>query len=90
MTTCTFIRKKILLLDTAPTASKFVDFPPNYVVAARRELSVPKSVKEPTGLAKETGSVTSTGAVVTNVEKRTSTGRSSLFQTKDSESRPRN
>jgi len=66
----------ILLLDTAPTASNFVDFLPNYVVAARRELSVPKSVKEPTGPAKETGSVTSTGAVVT-------------FQTKDSESEPR-
>ena len=90
MTTCTFNRKKILLLDTAPTASNFVDFLPNYVVAARRELSVPKSVKEPTGQTKETDSVTSTGAVVTNVVKRTSTGRSSPFQTKDLESGPRN
>ena len=68
----------------------FVDFPPNCVVVARRGLTAPKSVKEPIGQSKETGSVTSTGAVVTNMEKRTSTGRSSQFLTKGSESEPRN
>ena len=77
-------------LGTAPTVSMFVDCPPNCVVVARRELTVPENVKPRTGHVKETDSVTSTGAGVTSTEKRTSTGRSSPFQTKDSESEPRN
>ena len=85
-----FDRKTMLMLGTAPTASIFVDFPPNCAVAVRRGLTAPKSVKSRTGHAKETGSVTSTGADVTNVEKRTSTGRSSPFQAKDLESEPKN
>ena len=85
-----FDRKTMLMLGTAPTASIFVHFPPNCAVVATRELTAPKSVKSMTGQTKETDSVTSTGAVVTNVERRTSTGRSSQFQTKDSESEPRN
>jgi len=73
----------MLLSGTAPTASIFVDFPPNCVVGARRGLTALKSAKGPTGLLRETVSVTSTGADVTSVVKRTSTGRSSPSQTKD-------
>jgi len=73
----------------APTVYKFVDRPSNYVVVAKRGLTALKTVKSRTDPSRETGSVTSTGAVVTNVEKRTSTGRSSPFRTKDSESGPR-
>ena len=75
---------------TAPTVSMFVDCPPNCVLVARKELTVPENAKSRTGHAKEMGSVTSTGAGVTITEKRTSTGRSSPFKTKDSESEPRN
>ena len=88
--TCFYIRKKNQLPGTAPTVSIFVDFPPKYVVGARGGLTAPKSVKSRTGPAKETDSVTSTGAVVTSVVRRTSTGRSFPFRTKDSESEPRN
>jgi len=84
MTTC-FDREKMVSHATVPTASMFVDHPPNCVVVARRELTAPKSVKELTGPSRETGSVTSTGADVTNVVKRTSIGRSSPFLIKDSE-----
>jgi len=84
-----FDRKRVLLLGTVPIVSNFVE-PLNYVVDARKELTALKSVKELTGPSKETDSVTSTGAVVTSVEKRTSIGRSSPFQTKDSESEPKN
>ena len=80
----------MLLLGTAPIVSKSVNFQPSYVVAVIREFSTPKNAKLRTGHAKEMGSVTSTGAVVTSTEKRTSTGKSSPFQTKDSESEPRN
>ena len=79
-----------MLFDTAPTVSRFVDFPLNYAVIAGRGPIALKNVKSLTGLSKETDSVTSTGAVVTSMEKRTSTGRSSPFQTRDSESEPRN
>ena len=71
---------------TVPTASNFADLLLSYVVDARRGLTAPENVKLRTGRAKETDSVTSTGAVVTNAAKRTSTGRSSLSQTKDLES----
>ena len=64
---------------TAPTASMFVDYPSNYVAVARRGLTAPKSAKEPTGLSRETGSVTSTGAGATSAEKRTSIGKSYPF-----------
>ena len=67
-----------------------MDFPQNCVADAGRGLTAPETVKLRTGPAKETDSVTSTGAVVTNVVRRTSTGRSSPFRTKDSESEPRN
>ncbi len=53
------------------------------------ELTAPETVKLPTGPAKETGSITSNGAVVTSAEKRMSTGRSSPFRTKDSELKQR-
>jgi len=84
------VYRKETLLDTALTASIFVGYPSNYVVVARKGPTAPKSVKEPTGPSRETGSVTSAGAVVTNVEKRTSTGRSSPFKTKGLESEPKN
>ena len=72
---------------TVPTASNFADLLLSYVVDARRGLTAPENAKSRTGRAKETDSViTSTGAVVTNAVKRTSTGRSSLSQTKDLES----
>ena len=64
---------------TALTASNFVEFLQNYVADAKRELTALETVKLPTGPAKETGSITSNGAVVTSAERRTSTGRSSLF-----------
>jgi len=88
MTKC-FDRKKNQLPDTVPTAFNSVDYQPSYVVDARRGPTAPKSVKEPTGPEKETGRGTSTGAVFTSAEKRTSTGRSSPFPTKDLESEPR-
>ena len=85
-----FVYRKETLLGTVPTSSMFADQPLNYVAVTRRELTAPKSVKKPTGPSRETDSVTSTGAGVTNVEKRTMTGRSSPFKTKDSVSEPRN
>ena len=66
-----FFRKKILLLGAVPTVSKCVDFPLNCVVDAKRGPTAPKNVKQPTGPVMETVSVTSTGAVVTIMEKRT-------------------
>ena len=84
------IRKKNLSSGTAPSVSMYVDYRLNCVVVARKGHIAPKNVKEPTGPSREMGSVTSTGADVTSVEKRTSTGRSSPFKTKDSESWPRN
>jgi len=57
----------------------FADYPLKYAVDARRGPTAPKSVKDPTGQSKKMGSVTSTGAVIKSVEKRTSTGRSSSF-----------
>ena len=85
------VRKKMLSSSgTVPTASMFVDYPSNCVVVATRELTAPGNVKSRTGPAKVTDSVTSNGANVTSVVKRTSTGRSSPFQTKDSVSEPRN
>ena len=79
-----------MLLDTAPTAFMFVQFPPNFVVDARRGPIVLENVRYPTGLAVDLARVTSNGAVVTSVEKRTSTGRSSRSQIKGLESEPRN
>jgi len=57
-----------------------VDF--SYVVDAKRGLTAPKNVKSRTGPEEETASVTSTGANVMSVERRTSTGKLSPFQTK--------
>jgi len=65
----------MISLGTAPTVFNFVELQPNYVVAARKGLTVPENVKPRTGPAKVTDSVTSTGADVTSVVKRTSTGR---------------
>ena len=73
---------------TNPSGSRVLSS--KYVEGARRGLTAPKNVKPRIGPSKETGSVTSFGAVVTSVVKRTSTGRSSPFRTKDSESEPRN
>jgi len=67
-----------------------VDYPLSYVVAAKRELTAPRNVKEPIGPSKETGSVILIGAGAMSAVKRTSTGRSSPFRTKDSASEPRN
>ncbi len=76
---------------TVHTASNFVDyFRTNCVVAAKREPTALMNVKTRTGPSMETASVTSTGANVTSSGKRTSTGRSSPFQTKDLELERRN
>ena len=75
---------------TVPTASMFVDYPPKYVVDARRGPTAQKNVKPRTGSEKVTARDISTGVVVTSAEKRTSTGRSSPFPTKDLESEPNN
>jgi len=85
-----FYRKELLIQDIVLIVSNSVDIQSSYVLVAKRGLTAPENVKSRTGQAKATDSVTSNGADTTNVEKRTSTGRSSPFPTKDSASEPRN
>ena len=74
------------------TVSNFVEyFRPNCVVAAKRGSTALVNVKTRTVPSMATASVTATGGTnVTSVVKRTSTGKSSPFQTKDLESELRN
>ena len=80
-------REKVPASGTVRTASIFVNPQPNYVVDARRGPTAQKNVKPRTGPEKVTARDISTGVVVTSAEKRTSTGRSSPFPTKDLEAK---
>ncbi len=68
------------LFDTAPPAFKLVNRQPKLAVAVRRGPTAPKSVKVSIGKSLGLGSVIKIGAVFTNMEKRTSTGKSLQFR----------
>ena len=74
---------------TVPFASKFVDFPSNFVEVVRNERTAPRNAKWPTGKSLATDSVTRTGAAVTSTAKRTSTMKSFQSQTRVLVSEPR-